>query len=253
MNKEEEKIKEVNSRSVRRKAKKGNVNKNIYAGRNNVQNKKPAPKVVVKEEEKKEEPKKEVKETKKTRRRTNSNKAPYLFFTVISILYFAISICLIGYGSYKAIAVARAGNNNSLNQFVQEKIVNDSIVFDEDNLALYQDNRVNNAKVICYYFIVLFTFVISSFLLAVIFSYLSEFFTDKVFDNPFKNPGMKLIRKCAYLSVIILCISTISVFLQKYLTPFNATVIAIESVFIISISSICGYLILERGNELIKE
>jgi len=100
MNKEEEKIKEVNSRVVRRKIKKGTVNKDINTGKTVVLKKKSVPKVEIKKEETKSPVKEEVKTSKKElHSKTTTNKAPYLFFTVISILYFAISICLIEKGN----------------------------------------------------------------------------------------------------------------------------------------------------------
>jgi len=264
--KEEEKIKEVNSRTVRRKIKRGDVGKAVVTGKTVVLKKKPIPKVEVKKEEKKVEqekveqkkvePKKEeVKEVKKNVEysKTKANKAPYFFFTVISILYFAISICLIGYASYKAIAVARACKNSTIDSFVTNKMLNDRVVFNEDNVTIYEENHISNKQVISYYFIVLTTFVITSFILAVIFSYLSEYFTDKRFNNPLDDDNIKYMKKCAYLSVSILCIATLSAFLQKFLTPFNISTVALESMFVIAISTICGYIVIERGNEIIKE
>jgi putative flippase GtrA len=254
--KEEEKIKEVNSRTVRRKIKRGDVGKAAVNGKTVVLKKKPIPKEEVKKvvkEEKKIEPKKEEVKKKVEYPKNKNNKAPYVFFTVVSILYFAISICLIGYASYKAIAVARACKNSTIDTFVTEKMLNDRVVFNEDNVTIYEENHVGNKQVISYYFIVLTTFVITSFILAVIFSYLSEYFTDKRFNDPFKDDSIKYMKKCAYLAVSILCVSTLSAVLQKILSPFNISVVAIESVFVIAVATICGYIIIERGNEITKE
>ena len=279
--KEVEKIKEVNSRNVRRKARRGTINKEevLNTKKKTVTKQAPKPKKVLKVEkvEKKreevkvtkepvkevkvtKEPVKEVKVVKEPKvikknevRKSCSNKAPYVFFSIISILYFAVSICLVGYTSYKAVATIRAKNNNNLDSYVTEKLIKDEIVFEEDNVTLYNENHFDNSKVITYYFLVLATVFIVSFLLAIIFSYLSEFFSDHEYENPFKVECLNMVKSCAYLAVAILCVSTFSAAFQMAFTPFKISVVAFESIFVIAIATICGYIVLKRGNELTKE
>ncbi len=273
--KEEKVIKEVNSRSVRRKIRTGAVNKKEEElGKTIVLKRKPdvpkldIPKGDIKKEEKV-ETKVEEKDTKnkktvvkkkeekvkkeKSYSKPTTNKAPYVLFTIASIIYFALTICLVGYTSFKVIATIRANSNNNIDTFVSEKLVKDEMVFDGENETLYNENHIANNKVITYYYIVMGTFIAISFMLAMIFSYISEFFTDRKFENPFRDDSLYLIKKCAYIAVFILCLSTVSVALQKCLTPFKVSTLAIESLFVMSIALICGYIILKRGNEIIKE
>jgi len=267
--KEVKPIKEVTSRNTRRKIKKGtNSEREEELGKTVVLKRKPvAPRLEVPKENKKVvKPEKvevkavkvervEKKETKKEppKKLNGSNKAPYVLFTVVSILYFAITICLAGYITYKTIAVIRANSSNNTETFVSETMVPDNLVFDNENRSLYETNHVGNGKVITYYFLVLGTLAVSAFLLAMIFSHISDFFSDKRFVNPFDLNNIKVVKKCANLSVSILLISAVSAILQKCLTPFNVSLLQVESMFIISIALICAYIILKRGNELIKE
>ena len=59
-----------------------------------------------------------------------------------------------------------------------------------------------------------------SLLLAFTFSYLSELFTDKNYHNPFATRNLRILKKCILFVVIAICTATISVILQKGLTPF---------------------------------
>lgn len=251
------KVKEVNSRSVRRKMKKGTNNVKEDLGKTVVLKKKDVAKELQKlekKETKKPEVKKEVKVVTNIPENTKKyNKIPYVLFTLLSILYFAVTIILVGYTSYKTVAIIRAKNNDRLTTYVREDIVENSYVFKEDNVRLYKDNIFGDNKVITYYYIVSVSMIATSLLLAMAFSYLSETFTDKNFRNPFSNTNLALIKKCIVFVVCALCISAVSVVLQKLLTPFSASTIESTSVLTIAIALIVSYLVLLRGNEIVKE
>ena len=95
--------------------------------------------------------------------------------------------------------------------------------------------------------------IIVSLLLAFTFSYLSELFTDSNFENPFATKNIKMLKKCILFVVIAISVSTISVILQKGLTPFNVSTIETTGVLIVALSLIVGYMVVLRGNEIIKE
>lgn len=243
------------SRSARRKNHNGANRKKPNNNQRTNEVKKNVPKQVVKKEEvKKEVEKKEEKVVKAPKTKSKGiNKAPYLFFTVISIFYFAVTICLAGYITYKTVAVIRANSNDNLDSYVSETLITDTIVYDADNTDLYATSHIDNSKVITYYFVVLGTLAVSALLLAIIFSYISEFFSDRRFDNPFLVENIRMIKKCANISVAILFISVASAVVQKLCTPFNVSLLQVESMFIISIVLICSYIVLKRGNEIIEK
>ena len=250
-------VKEVNSRSVRRKIKKGTNNVKEDLGKTVVLKKKEVAKELQKlekKEDKKPEVKKEVKVVTNIPENTKKyNKIPYVLFTLLSILYFTVTIILVGYTSYKTVAILRAKNNDRLTAFVRDDMVEKSYVFKEDNVRLYRDSLFGDNKVITYYYLVSVSMIATSLLLAMAFSYLSETFTDKSFHNPFSKTNLLLIKKCILFVVCALCISAISAILQKLLTPFNASTIESTSVLIIAIALIISYLVMLRGNEIIKE
>ena len=251
------KVKEVNSRSVRRKIKKGTNNVKEDLGKTVVLKKKDVAtelQKLEKKETKKPEVKKEVKVV-NTIPESNKkyNKIPYVLFTLLSILYFAVTIILVGYTSYKTVAIIRAKNNDRLTTFVREDMIESSYVFKEDNVRLYKDNLYGDSRVITYYYIVSVSMIATSLLLAMSFSYLSETFTDKNFRNPFSKDNLALVRKSIVFVVSALCISALSAILQKVLTPFNASTIESTSVLTIGVALIVSYLVLLRGNEIVKE
>ena len=252
-------VKEVNSRSVRRKIKKGTNNVKEDLGKTVVLKKKDVAKglqKIEKKEEKKEEKvvKKEVKVITNIPENTKKyNKIPYVLFTLLSILYFTVTIILVGYTSYKTVAILRAKNNDRLTAFVREDMIESSYVFKEDNVRLYKDNLFGDSKVITYFYVVSVSMIAISLLLAMAFSYLSEAFTDKSFRNPFSKTNLLLIKKCIVFVVCALCISAVSAILQKLLTPFNASTIESTSVLTIAIALIVSYLVMLRGNEIVKE
>lgn len=258
MKDKEEKVKEVNSRSVRRKIKKGTNNVKEDLGKTVVLKKKDMAKELKKlekKEEAKKEEKKEVKkvETKIPKHTKKLNKIPYILFTLLSILYFATTIILVGYTSYKTVATIRASKNNRLNTYIVENIIEDKHIFDSENRLFYKDNIPGNNKVLTYYYLVSVSMIAVSLLLAFTFSYLSELFTDKNFENPFATSNLKIMKKCILFIVLAICIGTISVILQKGLTPFNVSTIESTSVLIMAVSLIVTYMLLVRGNEIVKE
>jgi len=257
MKDKEVKVKEVNSRSVRRKIKKGTNNVKEDLGKTVVLKKKDVSKELQKlekKERKKAEPKKEDKKVEPIPESTkNLNKVPYILFTLLSILYFAVTIILVGYTSFRTVSIIRASNNERLTSYVREELIEESYVFSKDNALLYRDNVFSNGNVVTYYYIVTISMIIVSLLLALTFSYLSETFTDKRFRNPFSNVNISLVKKCIIFVVVALVVATISVVLQKVLTPFNISTIESTSVLIIALALIVTYMMLQRGNEIIKE
>ena len=95
--------------------------------------------------------------------------------------------------------------------------------------------------------------ITSSLLLAFTFSYLSELFTDKNFDNPFGNKNLRMLKKGILFVTIEIAVSTTSVILQKGLTPFNVSTIQSTSVLIVTIALVVSYMVIARGNEIVKE
>ena len=147
-------VKEVNSRSVRRKIKKGTNNIKEDLGKTVALKKKDVAKELQKlekKEDKKPEVKKEVKVVTNIPENTKKyNKIPYVLFTLLSILYFTVTIILVGYTSYKTVAILRAKNNDRLTAYVRDDIVEKSYVFKEDNVRLYRDSLFGDNKVITY-------------------------------------------------------------------------------------------------------
>lgn len=251
------KVKEVNSRSVRRKIKKGTNNVKEDLGKTVVLKKKDMAKEI-KKLEKKEEEKVEKKVEKKVepkipKHTKKLNKIPYILFTLLSILYFATTILLVGFTSYRTVALIRASKNDRVVSYINESMIEDSHVFSSENKTFYRDNLPGNNKVILYHYLVSVSMIAVSILLAFTFSYLSEMFTDKNFENPFATKNLKMLKKCILFVVIAICISTVSVILQKGLTPFNVSTIETTGVLIVALSLIVGYMVVARGNEIIKE
>ena len=144
-------VKEVNPRSVRRKIKKGTNNVKQDLGKTVALKKKEVNKDY-KKDVKKEDKKVIVKEEPRIPEHTKKlNKIPYVLFTLLSILYFAVTIILVGYTSYKTVAIIRAKNNDRLTTFVREDMIESSYVFKEDNVRLYKDNLYGDSRVITYY------------------------------------------------------------------------------------------------------
>ncbi len=257
MKDKEVKVKEVNSRSVRRKIKKGTNNVKEDLGKTVVLKKKDVAKELQKlekKEVKKPEPKKETKKIEKIPESEKKlNKIPYVLFTLLSILYFAVTIILVGFTSYRTVAIIRANNNDNLTTYVKDELIEDSYVFSEKNVELYKENIFGDNKVITYFYIVSVSMIIVSLLLALTFSYLSETFTDKRFHNPFSNINLALVKKCIVFILCALAVATVSVILQRGLTPFAISSIELTSMLIIALALIVTYMILIRGSEIVKE
>ena len=258
MKDKEEKVKEVNSRSVRRKIKKGTNNVKEDLGKTVVLKKKDMAtelkKLEKKEEKEKVEKKKEVKvETKIPEHTKRLNKIPYVLFTLLSILYIATTIILVGFTSYKTVSIIRASKNDRIITYVNEELIEDSHIFDSENKLFYKENLPGTNKVITYYYLVSVSMIAVSLLLAFTFSYLSELFTDKNYHNPFATRNLRILKKCILFVVIAICTATISVILQKGLTPFNVSTIESTSVLIVALALIVSYMVIARGNEIVKE
>ena len=117
---------------------------------------------------------------------------------------------------------------------------------------VYNENLPENNKVITYYYLVSVAMIAVSLLLAFTFSYLSEMFTDKNYDNPFTSRNLSILKKCILFVVLAICISTVSVILQRGLTPFGVMTIETKSVLIVAITLIISYMVYVRGNEIVK-
>ncbi len=255
--KEVKKVKEVNPRSVRRKIKKGTNNVKEDLGKTIVLKKKDVAKELNKlekkeEKEKKVEKKVEVKEIKFPKHTKKLNKVPYVLFTLLSIIYFATTIILVGFTSYRTVSIIRASKNERLTTYINETLIEDNHIFNKENKIVYNDVIPENNKVITYYYLVSVAMIAVSLLLAFTFSYLSELFTDKSFDNPFATKNLRILKKCILFIVLAICISTISVILQRGLTPFNIMTIETKSILIVAIALIVSYMVYARGNEIVK-
>ena len=252
--KKETKVKEVNPRSVRRKIKKGTNNVKEDLGKTVVLKKKTVSKEINKIEKKEEKKvdKKEVVE-KRPKHTKKLNKIPYVLFTLLSILYFATTLILVGFTSYRTVAMIRANKSDRLDTYVKETLIEDDAIFDKENKVIYNDTLPKNNKVITYYYFVSVGMIIVSLFLAFTFSYLSEMYTDKNFDNPFSKYNLAMLKRSILFVVLALCVSAVSVIFQRALTPFNITTIETGSILIIAISLIVSYMVFVRGNELVKE
>ena len=167
--------------------------------------------------------------------------------------YFAVTIILVGFTSYKTVSIIRASKNDRLTTFISENLIEDSHIFSSENKTFYIDNLPANNKVITYYYLVSLAMITSSLLLAFTFSYLSELFTDKNFDNPFGNKNLRMLKKGILFVTIEIAVSKRSVILQKGLTPFNVSTIQSTSVLIVTIALVVSYMVIARGNEIVKE
>ena len=246
-------VKEVNPRSVRRKIKKGTNNVKQDLGKTVALKKKEVNKDY-KKDVKKEDKKVIVKEEPRIPEHTKKlNKVPYILFTLLSILYFATSIILVGYTSYRTVAVIRANKSDRLTTYVKETLIEDKNIFDNENKVYYNENLPENGKVITYYFLVSVSMVIVSLLLGFTFSYLSELFTDSSFHNPFSKGNLLILKKCILFVVFAIVTAGVSVILQRGLTPFAISTIESSSVLIVAFALIVSYMIIARGNEIVKE
>ena len=245
----EEKVKEVNPRSVRRKIKKGTNNVKEDLGKTTILKKKDVEKELKKIE------KKEIKkvENKIPEHTKKLNKVPYLLFTLLSILYFATTIVLVGFTSYRTVSIIRANKNERLNTYINETLLEDSHIFVKDNIEVYNDVEPSNGKVLTYYYLVSVSMIAVTLLLAFTFSYLSELFTDKCFHNPFANNNLRILKRCILFAVFAIVIAGVSVILQRALTPFKISTIESTGVLIVALALIVSYMVVARGNEIVKE
>lgn len=252
--KKETKVKEVNPRNVRRKIKKGTNNVKEDLGKTVVLKKKTVAKEINKIEKKEEKKvEKKVVIEKLPKHTKKLNKIPYVLFTLLSILYFATTLILVGFTSYRTVAMIRANKSDRLDTYVKETLIEDNAIFDKDNKVVYNETLPANNKVITYYYLVSVGMIIVSLFLAFTFSYLSEMFTDRNFDNPFAKNNLRMLKKCILFVVLALCVSAISVIFQRALTPFNVMTIETKSILIIAITLIVSYMLYARGNEIVKE